>query len=251
MIEIQLPGIHMFGGSRSHLPGFYVKDGGFRGWEGQPDGRRDSADIPGAHGEFDLPVTRGPRVVTIDGYAFARTDYDLAGMGNLVTGVGADGELVPITVYQNAKQLHASGRMISVEFTSSGRDEGVRRAEFRMELLFPDPRKYGDVTTSREGEAAINRGNFPAIPIVRATRVSGSGGYTVTAGSGQAVVTASLAVGASHRIDLRTGGVYAGSTRLVGALGSLRPWAVPAAGTLVHSASAGIRLDVDTADTYM
>ncbi|QZY52926.1 hypothetical protein [Leucobacter tenebrionis] len=232
--------------------GLFLRPDGLTGLDGGATVRAETVPVPGEHGEFDLPVYRGARAITIAAMGLTENTIDQGKLRADVLGVGGDGRLVTIRAEHQGQLLSCRGRIAA---PPAVRDHGQSKYPFRvdydLQFVCRDPRLYGDVHPSAAGEPALNRGNFPAIPTIYARRVSGSGGYTITAGSGVIEVTAPLAVGATHRIDLRTGGVYAGSTRLTRAIGAFRPWTVLPGTPLVHNASAGIDLTVETPRTYI
>ena len=235
--------------------GLFIEREGLQGWDDGVTVRGESVPIPAGHGEFDLPVFRGGRAITLSGVAAARSPFELGRLRSLVMGIGAAGQSVPIRVWHQDEWLRAVGR-IAPGTTPAFRDTGgagpKARARFELQLLCRDPRKYGASRMFAAGALAFHRGNFPAIPAVRVTRRSGSGGYTVSTPAGRVVVSQALPVGASHLIDLRTGGLYNGATRIVGGMPTFQPWTIPAASTgLVHTVSTGLTLEVEVTDTYI
>lgn len=253
-LKVTLGGVEILGAPfwGAGVRGLYFEKGGMSGIDDGVSVRRESVAIPGQHGEFDLPVRRGARAVSLAGYAIADSAFSLGNEKRRLMSVGASGGLVKIDVQHQDDIFWMRGRLAAPpRFKDRGYAGSQFVADFEVQFVCSDPRKYGQMRRTGAGEAAVNFGSFPATPVLYAKRLSGSGGYTINAGSGQVQVTAALAVGATHRIDLRTGGVYSGSTRLSGAMGTFRPWTVPAGGTLTHTASAGIELTVETTDTHI
>ncbi|MBT2473314.1 hypothetical protein J7E68_01660 [Microbacterium sp. ISL-103] len=210
------------------LTGLFVAPDGFEGWDdGGGDARRESIDRPSNHGEFDLPVYHGARVFSIDGWALATTDEELAHLRSIVTGIGATGDRVKVTVEHQGQTLWAyARRALRTTFRDSGIRHGLRRARFVMQFSAADPRKYGEVRDVPAGTPAAHRGNFPAMPLLMVG--AGSGGYTVTGPNGRVVVVVT-APAAAHYIDFATGGLYtAAGVRQVGAITTYQPWSIPA-----------------------
>lgn len=255
MLRITVAGVEFWGGNwRSGAPhGLFVGDGGLKGWEGSPSGRREAVGRPFAHGEFDLPVFRSPRVVTVSGVAAAPSEYELRQLANDVTGLGADGELVPVAVDLEGQVLTASARVVEASFTDSGRRFGDVHGVFSVNLVCPDPRKYGETSVfSGSGSVSVwQRGNFPAAPSVR---VSGSAasGYTVSGpGGGKIVVSRALTSGSPHTLDLATGALMVGGSRVLGGVASYKGFTIPARKKTTVSVTNSSSLQVTVKDTYM
>ena len=247
-------GVELFGAtSEARGPrGLFIARNGLQGIDDGVGVRREAIEIPGGHGEFDLPVKRGPRAITLTGVAAAKTLFDLGRLRADFTGVGADGALFRIEVEHQTETVWMNGRLAAAPvFRDRGSAGDPFLADFEMQIICPDPRKFGTIRTTAQGQAAVNYGNFPATPMLYARRVSGSGGYTISTDAGEIAVSAALSVGSTHRIDLGTGSVYSGSTRLTGAISRFQPWSVPPGAALLHTASAGINLTVETADTWV
>lgn len=252
MLRIQFPSLSVFGAPyRDGDPtGFYVQKRGLIGWDGSPLGRREAVERPFQHGEYDLPVFRGPRVLTLKGYAIARSEFELGMMTNLLGGVGASGGAVALNVDYLDRSQSARARVLSLDFTDSGIRGNRPWSEFTMEMVCADPRKYGESRTFRD-EAASHRGNFPATPRLRVSGVR-EAGWTVTGPSGRRVsVDRPLIASAPHEIDLATGALIVGGSSSAGGLVLFEPWTIPVATNVAHSVSSGLTLDVILRDTYM
>ncbi|WP_404474851.1 hypothetical protein [Microbacterium aerolatum] len=235
----------------SRVEGLFVGPDGFNGWDDGVDVRRESVDRPGQHGEFDLPVFNGSRVISVDGHALAWSEYELGQLRNRVMGVGADGGRQVISVEHQGDTLHATVRRGSKPtFVDSGIRHGMHRARFALFLVAADPRKYGDVHEFPAGQVAINRGNFPATP--RLMVGAGSGGYTVTGPNGRQVVVGTAPAGA-HYIDFVSGGLFtAAGVRQVGAITVYQPWTIPPGVPGVTATISGSRtLTQRVTDTYI
>lgn len=250
MLEILVDGVMLRGRGGYGSYGFVVTDGGFSGWEGSPSGRRAGVVRPGAHGEYDLPVFKGSRLVTIKGQAIARSAFDLGQYRSQLIGLGADGDAVDVQVKQHGMTLRASARVLDCGFTDRGRDEQPT-GKFSLELVCADPRKYGEQRPFVGSSVQVHHyGNFPASPVVE---VAGprTAPYTVTGPGGrQFVVNQSLSAGQTHRIDFRSGRLYRNGSLQIGQTGRSDTWAVPAGQRVTMGISSG-SMTVKLADTYM
>ena len=220
--------------------GIFVKPKGFQGWEGIATRRREQVARAVEHGEHDVPVLLGSRVVTIDGWIIAPNERELRAFAHQINGIGADGEKLTVTVDLQGQTLHAAGRVVSA-WTE---DEGERigwyvRASFQIQLVFADPRRYGVVerfpaTGYATQNDAYQRGNFPAHPVVEFG--SGPASFTCTAPGGRSAQVSGLTAGGTVRYDMRTGritrnGVDVTDTATI--QGDL--WAVPVGATWRHT----------------
>lgn len=252
MLAIELDGLQIlgapyFGGAR----GLFVKRDGLKGWDDLPSGRRDAVALPQAHGEFDLPVFRGPRLVTVEGYILASSAFDLGELRSQLLGVGADGQAVQVRVDHQEQTLSASGRVISASVVDTANRGQRVRASFAIDLVCADPRKYGAANIV-EGKTvqASHLGNFPASPLIEVTGPI-TAPYTVTGPSGRSItVSQALAAGQTHRLNLATGEISRNDTRQFGALTVYQPWTVPARRMVSMTISTGV-MKATTQDTYM
>ena len=253
-LEIRLPGVVLRGrpAHGSPIEGFYVGKNGWKGWDDSTAGRRNAVPRPAMHGEFDLPVFRSSRVLTIDGHAFAKSEYDLGKLRALWTGIGADGDLVPIQARHQGEFLRAAGRVITATFNDAGYESRLLRADVSLELICADPRKYGLLRHFTGNPAEVfHLGNFPAQSKITVSGVAASG-YTVTGPGGRRVVVSKpLTAGAPHVIDFAVGGLFVGGARQTGAVTIWEPWAVPAGTPVTVSVTGGLTLAVELYDTFI
>lgn len=251
MIEISFPGLTMFGGSIDPLRGFVVKDGGLSGFEDLPDGDAESPVRPQAHGTFDLPIFRRARLVSISGYAFAGSGFDLAHMRDQLVGIGADGGQVEFALTDGGGTRAAVGRVLSCKMPQHGRDNAVRWAPFSLSIECRDPRLYGEEHSVTGPSVAVSHyGNFPASPVI-AVAGPRSAPYTISGPAGRTVtVTQPLSSAQSHRIDFRAGRVYRNGVLQVGVLGRADVWMIPPGQQIQMSITSGA-MTVTVTDTYM
>lgn len=223
----------------SHPWGLFVRKDGFQGWGGLPAGRREVLARAVTHGEHDTPVYLPSRVVTIDGWAIESSPVKLQYLLDTVAGLGAPGQLTRMSVTQWGRELHADGRRLLSEADDQGRWQGPNiRAAFQLQVLFPDPRKYGAVEEFPESGRATaftlrHRGNFPSFPVIEIP--SAPSAYTVTSPGGTFVVSGATS-GGLHLVELRTGRVTRNGVLMEG-VGRGDLWAVPAGEDWAHTVS--------------
>jgi hypothetical protein len=187
-----------------------VKPKGFQGWEGITDRRREQVARAVEHGEHDVPVLLGARVVTIDGWIIAPNERELRAYARQITGTGGDGERLAVTVDHQGETLHARGRVVSASVDDEGERIGwYLRASFQIQIVFADPRRYGPTTRfPASGTATINDvyqyGNFPAHPVVEFPTGAPTG-WVLTAPGSRRLQVAGAPSGGLQRFDMRTG----------------------------------------------
>lgn len=261
MLEIRFAGLEILGHPRDMTRPFgaFVSRGGFQGWEGLPAGRREALARAVQHGEHDVPVYLPSRVVTIDGYLLAGTEHDLRQLSRRLSGAGATGERLVLSVELQGETLYAFGRrLLCVPEDSGIRSGRVFRSSFQLQVQCADPRQYGD-TAILPGDRLVPRspdatatsinvahyGNFPAFPVV--VIPSAPAAYTVSAG-GKTFTVSGAAAGGTHEVHLRTGRVFRDGVEMPG-VGRGPLWSVPAGVQLVHTLSVPGRVRI--ADTFV
>lgn len=226
----------------NHPRGLFVKRNGFQGWEGIADRRRDQVARAVEHGEHDVPVYLGARVVTIDGWIIAQNARELREWAQQVVGVGANGQRLTVTVEHQEQTLWARGRVVSATADDAGERHGwYIRASFQVQVVFADPRKYGPLEMfPASGYATLNdvyqRGNFPAHPVI--TFGSGPSSWACTAPGGRSVQVSGMTSGGTVRFDMRTGRVTRNGVDVTDAVtitGDI--WAVPVGARWRHELS--------------
>lgn len=219
--------------------GLMVKPQGFQGWDGLPAGRRETLARAVSHGEHDVPVRLPARVITIDGHAIADSEFDLGRLCKQVTGWGATGDRFALVVEHQREMRFANVRSILREAPDRGvRDGRTFIADFQVQFVAADPRKYGETRSHPEtGTAttidAFHYGNFPAHPVIEIPSAPSS--YTVTSPGGTFTVTGATA-GGTHQIDMRTGRVTRDGVWMPG-VGGGPLWAVPDGEAWTHTLS--------------
>jgi len=232
--------------------GLFVLPNGFHGWEGLPAGRREALARAVEHGEHDVPTYLPARVVTIDGIAIAPTVEDLQSDIDFVTGVGATGDRLKVSVKYRGFLRHAFARRALAEVTE---DQGIwtgrlKRVPFQIQYVFADPRRYGITRTFPEtglatSIVAITRGNFPAFPIIEIP--DAPAGYTISSAGRTFTITGATA-GGTHSVDLRRGRVYRNGIEMPG-VGRGYLWTIPTGPATVFTLSVPGRLKAP--DTFV
>lgn len=234
--------------------GLFVQKDGFQGWGGLPAGRREALARAVQHGEYDVPVYLPSRVVTIDGWAIAPDPRGLQLELETAAGIGATGAAQDFQVKQWGIPREARGRRVLAVADDEGRWKGrFIYAPFQLQLVFADPRKYGESRTLPGDElnpaaplataTSINvshRGNFPAHPVTLIP--TAPAGYTITSPGGTFVVSGATA-GGTHAVDHRNGRVYRNGVEMPG-VGRGDLWAVPANESWLHTLSAPGRINI-------
>lgn len=237
--------------------GLFVKRDGFQGWQGISSRRREALARAVAHGEHDVPVYLGSRVVTIDGWAIGEDEEDLGRHVDSLVGIGADGRRVRPTIKHLGKTRRADGRVLVAEADDSGSRSGVLRASFQLQFVFADPRKYGDMARlpgdrlNPQNPVAVasqidvfTEGNFPAFIEVDVPNAPAA--YSISSPGGLFTVTGATP-GGTHKVDLRNGRVYRGGVEMPG-VGRGDLWAVPPNVTWPHTLSSPGRIRIPDVD---
>lgn len=255
MLQIRFGDVHIFGRPLDGRPldGLYVVKNGFEGWDDGTDARREQIPRPGQHGEFDLPVLQGARVVSISGVALAPSKERLEHLRSVVTGLGATGDRLQLTVAHRGETRWAVARRGGKpQFTDSGRIGRRLRASIFLQFVCADPRQYGETRLFGPAAAigAHHRGNFSAFPVLTVAGAS-AGGYTVNGPDGRRyIVTTPLVAGTPHTIDMATGRLRIGGTTVIGGVSRSQTWTIPPGREVSMSVTAGT-LAAAVPDTFV
>ncbi len=225
MLRVDVGGITFHGvhADMTSGPHFVIQE--MSGWDESPDMRRDTEDRPLQHGAFDAPGYLGARTISISGVILGQSPTDLQRAVRRLNGLLADGGSAVMTVHDALGSLWARVRRASAPAVKvHGEDAAV--ADYQVQFWAPDPRRYGRAREFAGGDAPFHQGTLPAIPEVLVTGTFPQG-YTIGYGPRAFIVTAPLAAGQTHRIDMRTGWVYRGSTQLVGAVAAAEVLRIP------------------------
>lgn len=229
MLAIRIAGREILGAPRegADVEGLIVKPGGFQGWQGITSTRREALARAVEHGEHDTPVYLGSRVVTIDGWVLAATDEDLGFLSDSLTGLFAAGR-TRVTIEHQGNSRWADGRVVLAECEDSGTRGRLLYAEFQLQMVFADPRRYGETivhpsTGTATTISAAHYGNFPAFPVIEIPAAPAA--YTI-ASAGRVFAVSGATAGGTHTVDLRRGRVYRNGVEMPG-VGHGALWTVP------------------------
>lgn len=249
-LEIRADGCVIRGGNR-HSSGLIVKPGGFQGWLGLPAGRREALARAVSHGEHDVPVYLSSRVVTIDGYVVADDEYHFGHLIERLNAIGGTGSRFRLSVDMHEENRWADVRRVSCTVDDPGYQGGALVAEFQLQMVAADPRKYGATSVfPKSGASTVvyvsHMGTFPAFPVVEIPDAP-SGYSFVPPGPGRFTVAGATA-GGTHLVNLRTGRVFRNGVEMPG-VGSGDLWAVPPGEEWQHTLSVPGFVRID--DTYI
>lgn len=217
--------------------GFVIDPDGFDGWEDGVDTRRDTADLPQAHGSFDVPGFLEARTLSFSGNCIANSPEKLSWFRSQITGLLAGGGVGRLVVDHYGSELWSNVRLASkTKFATRG--PAPTTARFQIQLWAADPRLFGASQSfagvSGELVWAHHYGNFTASPKVR---VSGSmhSGYTVWGPGGRRfTVTVPVVSAFPHTIDMHTGLLWVNGAVVHGAVTFADTWGVPAGGRVEY-----------------
>lgn len=249
MFEISVGDLRFESDPLSFDLAFVVEPDGLTGWYDSVDVKGNTVARTASHGDFDLPVFRKGRVVTVSGAVIASSEYELLKAGHQLSGLLADGESATVTV-QDPSGVTSAVVKLSGAPKFAPHPSGLE-ASFQVSFKAVDPRKYG-VQQSFAGSSvtAHHYGNFPASPVVEVVGPR-SAPYTITGPGGRKVtVSQSLTASQTHRIDFASGGVFRNGSRQMGVLTHFQPWTVPPGRRVSMSISSG-SMTVLVNDTYM
>lgn len=230
--------------------GFYIKKGGLKGVFGGVGVRGESVEYPHGDGDFELPVFRSSRFVTIEGPCIADSAERLDWYSNVLTGLlaGPDSGRVifdlPGGVRWGDAQLNGPPEF---DITMWG-----QRADWQLSLKFADPYLYRDAASFAGGSPSFHRGNTKAIPVHTVTGSNGSG-YTINGPDGKRfTVTRAVVAGSPHVIDMATGWLTINGVVQTGAVTVSDLWAVPGGAQVTHTiAGSGLTLSTLLRDTFI
>ena len=226
MLRVDVGGITFHGvhADMTSGPHFVIQE--MSGWDESPDMRRDTEDRPLQHGAFDATGYLSPRTVSLSGVILGESPRDLQHAVRRLNALLADGGDAVMTVQDALGPLWARVRRASAP-AMKVRGEAPSIADYQVQFWAPDPRRYGQLREFAGVQVVpFHYGTMPAIPEVLVTGTFPQG-YTIGYGPRAFIVTAPLAAGQTHRIDMRTGWVYRGSTQLVGAVAAAEVLRIP------------------------
>ncbi|WP_198008402.1 phage distal tail protein [Leucobacter salsicius] len=111
------------------------------GWTGLPEARGDTDPIPGAHGSFKRKtILRQSRIITITGHIYATNTTELHTIrDNLETALAAGAG----TMRVSSRESGVWERYVEIDTLDVDPDRGRRWTKFVVDMVAPDPRRYG------------------------------------------------------------------------------------------------------------
>lgn len=246
MLTINIGGREILGAPREGAitEGLIVKPGGFQGWQGIASTRREALARAVEHGEHDTPVYLGSRVVTIDGWVLASSEQDLSFLSDSLTGLLAAGR-TRVTIEHQGDSRWADGRVVLAECDDSGARGRLLHSEFQLQMVFADPRRYGETivhptTGTATSISVAHRGNFPAYPVIEIPAAPAA--YSISSPAGTFTVAGATS-GGTHTVDLRRGRVFRNGVEMPD-VGHGDLWTVPPGRAMTHVLSAPGRVRI-------
>jgi len=241
-----------FKGTREHYQnGEYLVT--LDGWTDGVPMRRDSRPLPQNHGDFDVPGFLEARTVDFTASAYADSRMQLAHRGRGFTALLAQGNSRRVTVELEGQTLWGMARAGDAAAKWRLDSGGVASARASMELLFANPRLFGESHTfAGTSPVAYHYGNFPATPVLTVT--GSMSGYTIAGPTGNFTVTAAVVAGSPHVIDMSTGALTVAGVRVFGAVSSAALWTIPGGAQVTHTltpTSGTGSLSVAVLDTFI
>lgn len=246
---VTVGGVTFYGAEspQDRTEGFMLTE--FEGWNDAPSARSDSVARPNSHGDFALPATRGPRLITMSGWCRAFSSEKQGRLRSRFLGVLADGRFGQVTVEEFGETMRATVQLYGDPRFRKRGSSGY--ADWSLALRAPNPRKFGETHEYAAGEGAFHRGNFPATPVF--TIEGPQPAYTISAGGKQYTVSTALPSGSTDVIDMSNGWCRRNGTILRSGVSRADTWTVPPGlPALVHTFSGdSSRFVVNLADTYI
>jgi hypothetical protein len=126
------------------------------GWFSPAGTRRNSTERLWAHGSFSERGWRDQRVITVGGHIFTKTRTDAANMTDTLSAALADGTAGKFIV--NDADLGYREATVYIEGTPAVEWDGGVDIFFMIDMVAPDPRKYGELLTATSLPAAPGGG---------------------------------------------------------------------------------------------
>ncbi|MEV8336971.1 hypothetical protein [Leucobacter sp. NPDC077196] len=115
------------------------------GWWGIPDARGESVSIPGGHGRFRRShMLREARVITLTGHIYAANNRELHEIRDRLEEALAEGSGRMLVATDSGAVWE---RWVEIDTLAIAPDRGRRWTKFTVDMLAPDPCRYGPVQT--------------------------------------------------------------------------------------------------------
>jgi len=194
--------------------------------------RSDSVPRPQAHGEFDVPVFRTARVVSMEGPCISGSAEVMQHREDMFTAILSEGQSGQVVFDMPGGPRWGMARLADTpEFDP---EIWGQRSQYLIQFKFANPRLFGSSKSFASGESAYHYGNFPATPVFT---VSGTmSGYTINGPGGKKfTVTAAVTAGNPHTIDMATGLLTVGGVTVFGAVSRADTWAIAGGAQVVNT----------------
>jgi hypothetical protein len=187
---------------------------------------------PLAHGDYDVPVFREARIVSLEGICLTDSAERQDHSGRQLLSILGDGSSGRVVFRMPGGTMWGDARLAdSPEFEPT---LWGQHAAWMLQLRFANPRLFGEARTFSSGAAAYHFGNFTASPVFTVTGSMGSG-YSIT-GAGRTFTTSKpLVSGTPHVVDMSTGYLTINGVVQTGVVSSGDTWGVPAGTTVVNT----------------
>lgn len=247
-VNVRVGGLTFWGGAGAD--GFYIGDDSLRGVFGGVGVKGRDVEAPHRHGDFDVPVFRSGRVVSLAGPCHSPNAEVHGHRNRQLTGLLAGGDVGRVVFDIPGGPLWADGRLADApEWRNILWGSW---ADYFLQLKFADPRLYGE-TRKFDPASSLSLhhyGNFAALPVFTITGTSG-GGYTINGPGGRKfTVTTPLVGGVPHTVSMRDGYLRVGGSIVMGGVTRADLWAVPPGAKVTVSVTAG-SLSASVADTFI
>lgn len=195
------------------------------GWSERPPVKQDEQPRTNGDGSIKTPVFYGNRLITINGRLFTKNHEYLHQAEGVLNALG----------HRGGVKLLVGGHGPAQWATVDPRDSPTLSVvsgnflQFQIPLEAIDPFKYG-ASNSFSADlgstvTVFQRGTVPAWPVVTVTG-SAPGGYTLSLGGGLVRVIAPLVSGTPHTLDMRSGVLRVGGSRVHSAITAAEYWSV-------------------------
>lgn len=236
--------------------GYWIGQNGWEGWSDGVDAEADITTRPQAHGGFDAPQFLTSRTVNQKGFFAARTATALEHMADRLKALGAGGGKVTAVVETPLDTRSATGRRglerPMVDTGGNPPESDLFIGTYELSWRFPTPQLLGDPYSFGPGSTVevVHRGSFESLPVLTVTGVA-AGGYTITSGGRQIVVTRPLVSGVAHTFDMATARLSVGGVRVLGGVSKAELFTLPAHSVTTVTVSGGLALTVSGHETYI
>lgn len=225
-------GVTFTGRRFDYTPGVYVREvegilsGGTTEHESIASGAGDGL------GEFDTPNVRtGPRIITLTGFVYARTMWELGAVIRRLDGLlHSEKDPVPFVWEEFGEKFHTA--------VLRGRDAPARRrgatgfADYTIRFRAPKQPYFGErapENTDGPGTSItlVNRGSFTSFPVLTINDANMPSGYKIVSSGVEYVVTQSLTAGQTHVVDMRDRVLYRNGSAQRNAVSAPRLISIP------------------------